>query len=71
MNKKVIHFSEIYDIRNRKLKELDYYNQQLKELQIKMKFVRDEIDLTTSIITMIEDETVIDLKKAIKDDDSV
>ena len=47
------------------------YNQQLKELQIKMKFVRDEIDLTTSIITMIEDETVIDLKKAIKDDDSV
>ena len=71
MNKKVIHFSEIYDIRNRKLKELDYYNQQLKELQLKMKFVRSEINLTTSIITMIEQETVIDLKKAKKDDDSV
>ena len=71
MNKKVIHFSEIYDIRNRKLKELDYYNQQLKELQLKMKFVRLEINLTTSIITMIEQETVIDLKKAKKDDDSV
>ena len=66
-NKNIILLDEILDLRTRKRKELEYYNQQLKELEMRMFFIQKEIDLTSNIITMIEKEKMVDLKKFIND----
>ena len=59
--------SDLLDIKARKEQELDFYTQQLKELQVKMVFIQQEIKLTNKIIDMIERETVIDIGLRIKD----
>ena len=66
-SKNIILLEEILDLRSRKKKELEYYNQQLEELKMRMFFIQKEIDLTGNIITMIEKEKMIDLKKFIND----
>ena len=66
-NKNIILLDEILDLRSRKRKELEYYNQQLEELKLKMFFIQKEIDLTSNIIVMIEKEKMVDLKKFIND----
>ncbi len=58
--------TDLLDIRARKLKELEFYNQQLKELQLKMVFIQKEIELTNRIVDMIHKETVIDIGLHIK-----
>lgn len=58
--------TELLDIRNRKLKELQFYTDQLQELKLKMAYIQQEIDLTTRIIKMIEQESLVDLKQFIK-----
>lgn len=65
--KNIILLDEILDLRSRKRKELEYYNQQLEELKMRMFFIQKEIDLTGSIIVMIEKEKMVDLKKIIND----
>ena len=62
----IIVMSDLLDIRARKLKELEFYNQQLKELQLKMVFIQQEITLTNKIINMIEREQIIDIGLNIK-----
>ena len=62
----IIVMSDLLDIRARKLKELEFYNQQLKELQLKMVFIQQEISLTNKIINMIEMEQIIDIGLHIK-----
>jgi len=57
----ILLMTDLLDIRARKLKELEFYNQQLKELQLKMVFIKQEIQLTNRIINMIEKETIIDI----------
>jgi hypothetical protein len=64
---KLIIISDLLDARARKQKELQFYNDQLKELQAKMYWVKKEIDLTTDIIEMIEHEKMLDLQKYLKD----
>jgi hypothetical protein len=64
---KLIIISDLLDTKARKEKELAFYNEQLKELQAKMYWVKKEIDLTTDIIDMIEKEKVMDIQKWIKD----
>lgn len=64
---KLIIISDLLDTKARKEKELVYYNEQLKELQNKMFWVRKEIDLTTNIIDMIEKEKMMDLQKWMKE----
>jgi len=59
--KLIISIDEIYDMRDRKRLELDYYNKQLLELQEKMSFIRQEIVLTETIIKLVESDKVIDL----------
>ena len=66
-SKNIILLEEILDLRSRKKKELEYYNQQLEELKMKMFFIQKEIDLTSNIIVMIEKEKMVDLKKIIND----
>ena len=62
----IIMISDLLDIRARKQQELEFYNQQLKELQVKMVFIQQEINLTNKIITMIEQERIIDIGLHIK-----
>jgi hypothetical protein len=66
-SKNIILLEEILDLRSRKKKELEYYNKQLEELKLRMFFIQKEIDLTGSIIVMIEKEKMVDLKKIIND----
>jgi len=62
----IILMSDLIDIRARKIKELDFYNQQLKELQLKMVFIQQEINLTNRIVNMIEKEQMVDIGLHIK-----
>lgn len=59
--KLIISIDEIYDMRDRKRLELEYYTKQLLELQEKMSFIRREIVLTETIIKLVESDKVIDL----------
>ncbi len=59
---KVIILSDLLDIKARKEKELQFYAEQLNELQRKMFFIQKEIKLTTDIIDMIKTETVLDIR---------
>ena len=61
--KKIILLSDVVETKLRKEKELEYYQEQLEELQRKMFFVSKEIDLTNLIIDIIEKETVLDIKE--------
>lgn len=62
----IIVMSDLLDIRARKIKEMEFYQQQLKELQLKMVFIQQEIKLTNKIINMIEKEQIIDIGLHIK-----
>ncbi len=62
----ILLMSDLLDIRARKLKELEFYNHQLKELQLKMAFIQQEINLTNKIVDMIQKETIIDIGLYIK-----
>jgi hypothetical protein len=62
----ILMISDLMDIRARKIKELEFYNEQLNELKLKMVFIQQEIALTGKIIDMIEKETVIDIGLHIK-----
>lgn len=64
---KIILLEDIYDLRRRKEDELRYYNEQLEKLKEKMFFVNKEIELTSFIIDIIENEKVTDIKKLIAD----
>lgn len=63
---KIIVLSDLIDSRARKEKELRYYEEQLKLLNEKMYWIRREIDLTSSIIELIEKEKILDLKEHLK-----
>ncbi len=63
---KVIVLTDLLDSRARKERELAFYTEQLKELQAKMFWVKHEIDLTTTIIDMIEKEKLLDFQQYLK-----
>jgi hypothetical protein len=50
-------------MRTRKQEELDFYHKELERLQLKMNYIRVEMDLTTRIIDMIENEMVVEIVK--------
>lgn len=60
--KKIILLSDIIDQRLRKERELEYYQKQLEEINIKISYLSRELDLTNLIIDMIESEKVIDIQ---------
>lgn len=64
--KLIINLQEVYDMRARKEKELEFYNRELEKLQQKMGFLRQEINLTHTIIDIIETEKVVDLKEYVE-----
>lgn len=63
----IIDITEIYDIRDRKSRELMFYQQELEKLRMKMVMIEQEIKLTNNIIHLIETENVIDLQEYIRE----
>jgi len=61
--KNIILLTDIIEQKVRKEKELEYYQQQMEELRKKMFFVQKEIDVTSIIIDIIEQEKVVDLRE--------
>jgi len=61
--KNIILLTDVIEQKVRKEKELEYYQQQMEELQKKMFFVKKEIDVTSIIIDIIEQEKVVDLRE--------
>ena len=62
-DKKIIFLTDLIETKVRKEKELEYYQVELQKLQEMMFYVKKEIDLTKTIINIIEDEKVIDVRE--------
>jgi len=66
-NKKFINnISDLYDEKERKQKELEFYTQELDKLMLRLGMLQHEIGVTETIINMIEGEYLVDLKQAIE-----
>lgn len=59
---KIVMITDILEQKLRKEKELEFYERELKKLQTKMFWVKKEIDLTNTIIRVIQEDRIIDLK---------
>lgn len=66
MSDNIIIIQDLLDTKARKIKELYYYNEELKKLQERMKWLKMEIKLTEDIIAMIECEKIVDIKELLK-----
>ena len=64
---KIILLKDVIETKLRKEKELDYYQKQLEELQMKMVFLKKDIHLTNTIINIIESENIMQLEPVILD----
>ena len=65
--KKIVLLSDFIEQKVRKEKELEYYTQQLEELQKKLFLLNKEIQLTNLIIDIIDKEQVINVKNYLED----
>ena len=65
--RKIVLLSDFIEQKVRKEKELEYYTQQLEELQKKLFFFNKEIELTNLIIDIIDKEQVINVKNYLED----
>lgn len=61
----IISLSDIYEQRAIKERELEFYQKELEKLMFKLGMVQQEIGVTNTIIKMIENEQVLDLRDAI------
>jgi len=57
----IVSLEDARALRARKQKELEYYLDHLKELQVKISWLEADLRLTETIIKIIEDETVVNL----------
>ena len=63
MTNKIILLTDILENKVRKEKELEFYQKELERLQQKMFWVKKEIEVTNTIIDIIEKEMVYDVKE--------
>lgn len=59
----LILLEEFLEQRLRKEQEIEYYEEQMKEIERKLFFLRKERELTATIIDMLTREKVLDLKE--------
>ena len=59
---KIIFLSDLIEQRLRKESEIKFYEEQLKEIQDKLFFLRKEQELTVTIIDILEQEKIIDFE---------
>ena len=62
---KIIQIADLINDKLRKEQELEFYELELKKLLLRMQFVRQEIDLTNTIIDLIQKEEIPDIMKNI------
>jgi hypothetical protein len=62
---KLILLTDIIEQKLRKEKELEFYQKELEKLQEKMYWLSREISLNETIIRVIENEQVIDIKEGL------
>ena len=62
----IINISDLYDEKERKQKELEFYQGELEKMMLRLGMLQHEIGVTETIINMIEGEYLVDLKEAIK-----
>ena len=60
---KLILLSEFLDQSKRKDKEIAFYERELKKIEHKLYWLRREKDLTQTIISIISEEKVLDIKE--------
>jgi len=60
---KIIQIADLINDKLRKEQELEFYEEELQKLLIRMSFVRREINLTNVIIDMIANEEIPDILK--------
>ena len=60
---KLILITDFIEQKLRKEKELEYYLKELEELQRKIGYLRQEVNLTNTIINMIKTDTIYDIKE--------
>ena len=61
MSDNVVSLSDLIEQRLRKQQEIDFYKETLQQLQKKISVLTKEVDITTLIIDMIEQERVLSL----------
>ena len=66
MSEKIIHLTDLIDHRLRKEIELQYYKDQLIELQEKIMTLQKDVDLTRLIIEIVQADKVIDIKEKVE-----
>jgi hypothetical protein len=59
---KITLISEFIETKLRKEQELEFYQKQLEELQLKMGYLRKDIDITNVIINLIKSEKILDIE---------
>ena len=59
MSDNVVSLSDLIEQRLRKQQEIDFYKETLEQLQKKISILTKEVDITTLIIDMIEQERVL------------
>ena len=64
----ILFLSDIIKQKTRKQNELEYYEQELEKLKIKMMFLKEEIKLTNLIIHVVTTEKIIDIQKYIENE---
>jgi len=58
---KIISLTEVIESKVLKEKELEYYREQLQEIQRKIGFLELDLSLTKQIIGMIEQESIVSI----------
>jgi|TARA_B110000902_G_C13846092_1_gene413327 hypothetical protein len=64
---KIILLTDFIEQKVRKEKELEYYTKELKELEKKLWFIRKDIQLTSLIIEIVEQEKVVNIREYLED----
>lgn len=62
---KIISLTEVIESKVVKEKELEFYREQLREIQTKIGFLELDLKLTKQIINMIEEESVVSIDNSV------
>jgi prefoldin subunit 5 len=62
---KIISLTDVLENKIVKEKELQYYREQLEEIQRKIAFLETDLNITKQIISMIEQEKIIEVDTSV------
>jgi hypothetical protein len=63
MSDNVIRLTDLIEQRLRKQQEIEYYLKALKELESRIKYLQKEVDITTLIIELIENDKILSFEE--------